>query len=323
MKNSIPAFNSNGFIHTAELRIKWRDGIDVQTNLNDKTNPKRINKWQAGVNETGKSSSMVFNPNHECFFIKQSARWSEPETCYSLFKFNQILNLWASEKGYCQSDIHVSRIDFAVDHKDPQNAAFFKKLSDLLITSFVVKHKVTAKAQYYTTDIIHRTPKSICATAKPFEVTCYNKHIQSPQADAIWRFEMRYFKDLRHKKHIETAVKDMLLLLSEELNSLKEYYYATIETLTAELSKAYQALQEKSKDKINVNQFITQNADRFFSRKQIELFFTLLEYEENSAKNAANNYSDRVSHLYVNKTSYVRFIDMLQIQIQAYIQNDA
>lgn len=322
VQNSLFNLVSNGFIHTAELRIKWREGIDVEKNLNDTFHPKRIHNWQAGVNGLAKAASMVFNPNHEGMFLRQSERWSPDGICYSLAKFRNILKQWASEKGFTQNDINISRVDFAIDSTDPQEAATFKKAADLLITAFVVKHNISMKNQYYTTDIIRRSPKAICATCKPFEITCYNKQIQLSKANAIWRLELRYFRDFRHNINQEN-VQNMLLGINNEINSLKEYYSQTLDVLNAELFGEYMILQKKCKGKAKITQFIAQNADRFFTRNQIELFYTMMGRSEKSARIAANNFSDEFAHLYIKKPLYEDFIDMVKMQIQQYIQKDA
>ena len=58
---------SDGFIHTMELRIYPRKGIDIQQDFIDKKHPKRVARGHSGVNQDqGKepaSAILRFNPN--------------------------------------------------------------------------------------------------------------------------------------------------------------------------------------------------------------------------------------------------------------------
>lgn len=312
--------HKGGFIHTAELRICKHEDTNP-ANLKDKRRPKRI----TSVHSCDACLTAVFNPNHEGFVSKQSGEWREHGECFSLSDFQNILKKCISEKEISLNAVSISRVDFAFDCFNPSTAAVFKKLSDLLITALVVKHNISRKDQYCTTDIIRRKPKSICARTKPkhFEFTCYDKETQLPEREALWRLELRYLKHFRKKDENQKTVRDMLMEIADEIQSLKKWRLQTQEVLAKELAQQFFELQQTTAETLNANQFIAQNGERFFSREQIRSFLRLIGYSEKIAWNGAKNFSDRYKHLYINGNQFNNFIDMLIMQIKKYINNDA
>ena len=229
----------------------------------------------------------------------------------------------AAHKGLRRDDLQIRRTDFAVDCKNEENAAQFKKLADLLIAALVVKHDVNRKNQYYCSDIITRTAKSICAKAAPFEFTCYDKRTQAPSHDAIWRLEMRYKTDLRYKNNITNSVPVMLTNLSKEVASLADYYEKTLLVINQQLYREFTVLQANCAEKISAYQFLAQNAERVFCRMQVENFFALLGKDEKQAFGCTKYFTNHYAHYYVSRSGFKTLIKEVRQHIKKYITSDA
>lgn len=315
------SFFDTSFIHTIEMHIRKRDGIDLDQQFVDKKPPLRIT--QAYWDSNRKGMSFRLNPNHEGKISSQTANRLTYGNCPSSAQLELIMQHWALHNGFKRTDLNIKRVDFAIDCKTKGNAAIFKKLSELLITSLVVKHGTNRKDQYYCSDIIERRPKSIAAKAIPFEFTCYDKQTQSPRNETIMRLELRYKADLRYKGDHSNSIPSMLKNLSKEVASLANYYEKTLFVLSLQLYNEFMELQNNCIEQLSPYQFLAQNTDRVFSRMQVENFFVLIGKDEKQANNCTKYFSDHFGHFYVNKSSYKLLIKQIRKHIKNYITSNA
>ena len=228
--------SQSGFIHTLEMHIRKRNGINLEQTFVDKQHPKRVARAYWDSNKKG--LSVQINPNKEGSISPETGRWRTYGDCPSTTQLEAILQKWASRKGLERNDLQIRRTDFAIDCKNEKNAAQFKKLADMLITALVIKHDVNRKNQFICSDILTRKAKSISAKAipSPYEFICYDKRNQSPRNDTIWRLELRYKADLRYKSSkAKSRILDMLNSLSKEVASLADYYEKTLSVLNLQL----------------------------------------------------------------------------------------
>lgn len=312
----------SGFIHTLEMHIRKRDGINLEQVFVDKKHPKRVARAYWDSNKKG--VSIQINPNKEGYFSLETGNWLTYGNCPSTQQIESILQKWASHKGLDRSDLQIRRTDFALDCKNEENTAQFKKLADMLITALVVKHDVSRKNQYCCTDIIERKPKSIAAKAAPFEFICYDKRTQSPRNDTLWRLELRYKADLRRKSSCAlNNISSMLNSLSKEVASLIDYYEKTLSVLNLQLYHEYMTLQDNCTEQLSPYQFLVQNTDRVFCRMQVENFFMLLGRDEKQARNCADYFSGHCAHSYVSKSSFKSLIKQIRSNIKKYVTSDA
>lgn len=147
----------SGVIHTLELHIRKRDGINLEQTFVDKKHPKRIARsfWDSDK----KGLSVQINPNKEGSISPETGSWRTYGDCPSTTQLEAILQKWATHKGLKRDDLQIRRTDFAIDCKNEENAAQFKKLADMLITALVVKHDVNRKNQFFVVTFLHAKPR--------------------------------------------------------------------------------------------------------------------------------------------------------------------
>lgn len=314
----------SGVIHTLEMHIRKREGINLEQTFVDKKPPKRVARSYWDSNQRG--LSIQINPNNEGKISSESGKWLTYGNCPSTEQLEHILQKWAAHKGLKRDDLQIRRTDFAIDCKNEKNAAQFKKLADLLITALVIKHDVNRKNQFICSDILTRKAKSISAKAvpSPYEFICYDKRNQSPRNDAIWRLELRYKADLRYKgSHAKCSILNMLNSLSKEVASLADYYEKTLSVLNLQLYHEYMTLQDNCTEQLSPYQFLVQNTERVFCRMQVENFFALLGKDGKQANNCAKYFSDHYCHFYVSKNGFKLLIKEIRNHIKNYITSDA
>lgn len=309
----------DGFVHTAEARVHWRPGIDIERSRSDR---RRVTEWSSGINESDKPAVFRFNPNNERIRSPFSGDMVKLGNCRSLADFESVLTKCANEAGFEREDIEIMRTDFAIDYYDGEGADYFQKLCDLMIAAFVVRHDVGEKHQHWSETIITRAPKSNKATWGQITLERYNKAIQQPEHGALWRLEMRYKRDDKHPEREQlSSVEDMLEAITEELRGLPAYYEAAQKEMNSALLTKLDRLQIGSTDILKVNQYLYQNNDRIFSRAQVRQFFERLGAGEKS-KDCANRYSRRYEHLYISKGQFEQFIEYLLSEVQKWVNND-
>jgi len=152
------------FVHTAELRILPRPGIDLQRDLTSRKAPKRITGWRAGGDR--RQATCRFNPNNETVKSPSTGELLRRGNCTSLADFEQILSTWAGQHGLVRDDIRIKRVDYALDCRRDDDAALFKKLSDLLIACFCIHAEVDDYGSYWGESFLTMRPKNNKAIAK-------------------------------------------------------------------------------------------------------------------------------------------------------------
>ena len=311
----------DGFVHTAEIKVRWRQGIDLEA---PRGNKKSITEWHGSANKDGNTATFRFNPNNERVCSPCSGNMVKLGNCLSLADFESVLTATANRAGFARDDLDIMRVDFAVDHYgEGEEADRFQKLCDLLIAAFIVKHDIQPKHQHWSETIITRAPKSNKATWESVTIERYNKAIQQPEHGALWRFELRYSRDKKHPdKEQPTEVKKMLEALIEELNSLPKFYTAAQKQMNEALLAQYDRLCAESRDDIRVYQFLHQNNDRIFSRAQVRQFFAGLGLEKGKCEEKANSFSSRKRHLYISKQQFESFTEYLAFSIKRWYTND-
>lgn len=296
--------------------------INLEQVFVDKKHPKRVARAYWDSNKKG--LSVQINPNKEGSISPETGSWRTYGDCPSITQLEAILQKWAAHKGMRRDDLQIRRTDFALDCKKEENAAQFKKMSDMLITALVIKHNISRKNQYWGSDIIERKAKSISAKAAPFEFICYDKRNQSPRNDTLWRLELRYKADLRRKgSNAPNSIPAMLNELSKEVASLVDYYEKTLSVLNLQLYREYMELQENCTEQLSPYQFLVQNTDRVFCRMQVENFFAILGKDGKQASNCAKYFSDHYCHLYVSKNGFKLLIKEIRNHIKNYITSNA
>ena len=312
---------NDGYIHTAAVSIAWREGIDVEEKRSDR---KRITKWVSGVNGTKRAATMRFNPNKETIVSPFSGNVVSKGNCRSLAEFEDILSNWACSAGYDRSDVDVTRVDFAMDCYDEREAALFRKLCDLMIVAFIVRHGIEDKHQYWGETTVSMRPKNNKAVWGQIAMERYNKALQQMSHGAIWRTELRYEKDLKHPEREQPeSVREMLEALQEELRSLPAHYEEAQERVNEAMYARYCDLQDGSKDSLKVNQFLYMNSDRVFSRSQIVGFYNLIGAGDGKrCRKRADNYSARYAHLYITRKRFEAFIEWVIGQLEKYLTNE-
>jgi len=313
--------HKDGFVHTVEARIQWREGIDVEQKRGDR---KRVTSWRSGKNGSSEPATLRFNPNKEQIVSLYSGNIVRLGNCRSLADFEAILGRWAQRSGFKRDDIDITRVDFTLDCNDADAAPLFRKLCDLTIAAFIVRHEISNKHQYWGETTVSRLPKNNKAVWGQIELERYNKSIQQPEHGALWRMEIRYSKNMKHPDRAQPEdMRGMLEALIEELNGLPAYYEAVQERMNAALLEQYVEMQRGSTSNIKVNQFLQQNNDRIFSRSQVRHFFKSIGVQNlKKQKGCANNYSDRYAHLYIGKKEFCNFISWIIEEIQTWVKND-
>ncbi|MBQ4264807.1 MAG: hypothetical protein IJB85_04775 [Clostridia bacterium] len=299
-------------LHTAQCFINARDGIDLFTNRNDTADPKRVSRWHT-VGD-GEMATFRFNANHEA-----------SEDCHSLEAFSQIVSGWAEAEGFTPDDVRFSRVDFAFDVFNPDNADQFKKLCILLGAIYAVKYDVPATDQSWFTTIVSLLFKGIHVQSPrlPVSVNLYLKKIQDPKRGAIWRLELRYIRTPRNKSRLQDP-ESMLNAIVDELRTLPDFYEATLEKLNESLANKFVELSFDAKNSLVGNQFLSVNRERLFSREQARGFFKILSEDTNEKAliDRVDNFSDRYKVLYVSKAAFQRFVDELIMNIEIFINGE-
>lgn len=311
-------------LHTGQCYINMRDGIDLFTNRNSVSEPKRISRWH--VVGDGAMATFRVNCNHEITISPLSGNQSRLGDCISLEAFNQIVSDWAVSEHFRPDDIHFSRVDYALDNCNPANADLFKKLSVLLGAIYAIKHDVPATDQSWFTTIISDLFKGVHVQSPrlPISLNLYLKQIQDPRRGAIWRLELRYIRTPRNKSRLQDP-KSMLQAIITELRTLPDFYETTLEKLNESLANKFVELGFDAKNSLVGNQFLSINRERLFSREQARDFFKILSEDTNEKAlvDRVNNFSDRYKILYVSKAAFQRFVDELIMNIQSFINGES
>lgn len=312
----------DSFVHTVEAQIQWREGIDVEKKRGDSRHV--VTRWKSGKNGSSEPATMRFNPNKERIMSKCSGNMVRLGNCRSLADFEAIIGEWAQTQGFKRDDIDITRADFTLDCYDESAAPLFRKLCDLTIAAFIVRHEISDKHQYWGETTISRRPKNNKAVWGQIELERYNKNTQQPGHGALWRMELRYSKDTKHPDREQPEeMRGMLEALIEELNGLPAYYGAVQEQMNAALLERYEEMRQGSASSIEKNQFLQENNDRIFSRAQVRQFFKETGVNDiKKQRNFANNYSKRHEHLYINKEKFSSFIFCITEEIQKWVRSD-
>lgn len=267
----------------------------------------------------GKTVHFRFNPNAWRVYSEASSRRVRLGPCDSLAYLNACIVEWCAKEGLNPENIHIGRVDFAIDWRITTGEAHWRKLCDLLIATFNVGHGVKDKHQYYGETQTTMLPKNNKSKWRNFEIERYNKQIQAGGTDVIWRLELRYHwtKDAPGRRK---ELPEMLAEIQRELQGLVDHYENTLEGMARSLYGAYQSAQATSTRRLNRDTFITLNADRLFSRAQLRRLYDLMGMGR--TKMLADNYCKRHDYDFINRFEFQRFIDILCGQIQGWVKND-
>lgn len=312
---------SDGYVHTAEIAVHWREGNDVEKRVRDGIGG---SNWREGKNGTGgRPATMHFNPNNEKMVSPYSGNMISRGNCRSMADFENLLSAWASNANYDRDDAEVRRVDFALDCFSEDDAPIFRKLCDLVIIAFCVRHGIEEKHQYLGETITTGKPKNCKADWGQLTIERYNKSIQQSGNGAIWRMELRYIKDKRRKRQKrQQTLRDMLEALADELRGIPAFYEEAQERLNDALYSRYQSIQRGTRDKIKINQFLYQNSERVFSCEQIRGFYSKIGVQGKKLKNAVKNYNSRHDHLYISKAQFTEFVEWIVSELEKWIKND-
>jgi len=306
-----------GFIHTTELRIFPREGIDVETSRNSRVKPKRISYWRPGKNGSHLAASCRYNPNLESVRSPYSRNMVRIGNCLSLSAFEKLLTEWAKNQNYERSDIGIKRADFAIDCRRSEDADLFRKLSDLLIAAFIVSRNVKERDEFYSESFMTLKHKSFKATApkQGVEIEKYNKLLQDPRVGAFWRLEFRYRFPRKKTGDVNTALNQLI----RELKILPRFYGAALNELNKNLFEQFIELQAQSDDKLHANQFVLQHSSRFFNHLQVRKFLAMAHgITEKQAECRAKHYVARHRHLFISKKMFQAFVKAIIEQMQKY-----
>lgn len=310
-----------GFIHTAEARINWKNGLDITRSRNNK---RSIKYWHSGANEPNNYATFRFNPNNERVCSPCSGNMVNRGNCISLADFENVLTATVNRAGFERNDIDFTRVDFTVDYYgEGEEAERFQKLCDLLIISFIVKYNITRSGQRWSETVIAREPTSCKAEGDLITIERYNKAIQQPEHGATWRMEIRYIDRKNREIKDHKGVKAKLEVMIEELESLSKFYTAAQKQLNEALLYEFSRLQLGCKNNLYVNQYLYMNSDRLFSNAQVKGFFKGLGINAKKAAKDANNYSTRHKHLYIRPDEFTAFTEYLVFLIKKYLTSEA
>jgi len=305
----------DGFVHTCEIRILPRPGIDLQRDLTSRKAPRRITGWRSGSDK--RQATCRFNPNNETIKSPVTGNLVRRGNCTSLADFEQILTTWAEQHGFVRDDIRIKRLDYALDCFRDDDAALFKKLCDLLIGCFSVHREVDDYGSYFGETFLTMRPKNNKATSKKrdFVFERYAKHIESPDHGAIWRTELRYTFPRKTTGDPLTALNKIV----DELKSLPAFIEAAEDTINESMLRDYNEKQSRSANKIHPNQYILQNDDRFFSHRQVRKFIALASgVGEAVAESRAREYIGSNVHLFITKEQFKMFVKAIIASIKKY-----
>ena len=128
-----------------------------------------------------------FNPNNHHQVSKETGAVLYWGRCKSYPDYLKMQDSMADHIGIPVEDFDTIRVDFTIDHMDEQTADRFKKLCDLMITCFTVRHNIGRKHQYRGTTIMTHEAKNTKARHGQLEFEVYNKGIQQERNGALWR----------------------------------------------------------------------------------------------------------------------------------------
>lgn len=98
-----------GFIHTAEVNVRWRQGIDIEQ---PRGNKQSITEWHGGANKDGNTATFRFNPNNERVCSPCSGNMVRLGNCTSFADFENVLTATANRAGFERDDLDIMRVDF-------------------------------------------------------------------------------------------------------------------------------------------------------------------------------------------------------------------
>lgn len=311
---------SDGYVHTAEIAVHWREGNDIEKPRGDR---KRVTKWISGVNGTDRPATMRFNPNKEKMVSPYSGNVISRGNCRSLADFENVLSTWASDARFARDDLEVTRADFALDCFADDDAPLFRKLCDLVIIAFCVRHGIEEKHQYWGETITTMKPKNCKAVWGQFAMERYNKGIQQSGNGAIWRMELRFIKDSKHPEREQPqTIQDMLEALADELHGLPAFYEEAQKRLNDALSAKYARLQNSSKKKLNFYQYLHQNSEKVFSRAQVKGFLRLMGVSSrNNILDKEKYFSRNYKPLYISKERFTAFVEWIISELEKWVKN--
>lgn len=311
----------SGYVHTVEIAVHWREGNDIEKPRGDR---KRVTKWSSGVNGTDRPATMRFNPNKEKMASPYSGNMISRGNCQSMADFENLLGEWASDTKYIRDDLEIRRADFALDCFAEDDAPMFRKLCDLLIIAFCVRHGIEDKHQYWGETIVSMKPKNSKAVWGQIAMERYNKSIQQSGNGALWRMELRFSKDTKHPEREQPqTIQDMLEALADELRGLPEFYEEAQERLNDALFARYTTLQSGCKDKLKIYPFLYQNNERVFSRSQVKKFLYLTGTQErkrvlSGEKHYSRYYKDQI---YISRGRFAEFVEWVIFELEKWVKN--
>ena len=302
----------SGFVHTTDVKTEWKEGA----NLERKPMSKCVTRWYGAANKPEQIASFRFNPNKEEVYAPESSRFVKLGNCISYADFVKV-SKWT--EGMIGGEMVFMRVDFAIDYRDADTQAAFRKLCDMLIIALVVKDGISRKNQQWTTTLVSREKKSAKATGEHIEIERYRKDIQKPGSDVIWRLELRYIGNNAHKKHEQVnSVENMLEAIKAELQGLKTCKRKVEDAMNEALFEEYKSLEERKGDgRINKTQFVLQNDDRIFSGQQLNRLARTM----GAGKNYSKYYGRNNDHLYITNNEYIMFIDSVIDCIEKWVNN--
>lgn len=304
-------------VHTVQIAL-----LDTEGTLKGRTidNDFRVTKDIGCGRINGEQVRYLkFNPNAYKQLSPNRDHYIPLGDCESMKDFELHVIDWAEHEGIPIENVRFVRVDFATDCKSG-NGDYFRKLCDMLILAFNVKHKVKAKDQYYGSTQISMEHKNNKAKWGAFEFECYNKAIQQESEGASWRLELRYVQDKRRKrdKPME-SIAPMIDVIQRELRSLPDYYEKAHAVMNENLLINYHA--KRAKHRGGLSRFISDNDDRIFSRDQIKGLFELAG--ESNPGEAARRYCKRhKGHDLIDQHDFEKFINIIDSGISEWVKND-
>lgn len=169
-----------------------------------------------------------FNPNNHHQVSRETGAVLYWGRCKSYPDYLKMQESMADHIGIPVEDFDTIRVDFTIDHMDEQTAGRFKKLCDLLIACFTVRHNIGRKHQYRGTTILTQEEKNTKAHHGQYEIEVYNKGIQQESNGALWRLEVRHGVGTQPKAYLPH---EHLQLMMEELEALPDFFSEACTTM--------------------------------------------------------------------------------------------
>lgn len=265
--------------------------------------------------------SVIFNPNE----LKARPAWTEKQSplgdCNTLADFENALTYWANISNI-GSNIPLSfvRLDFAFDcHTTGKALEVEERIFQAIVMAFAAKHDVKPKDQTLSTTFFDRAWKSHKTEFRQLSLEAYDRRHKCPHSPVPLRLEIRYGARAKYRPRHPKTIREMLEIIGTELLGLRDQ----LPILEARLNQSL--LREYATIELGMNEFIRSNADRIFTRRQLETLYAQLDpvggrkKAEGRAKHQLEWYKS-VFHI-INENGYTRAIDDCLNALQAYPTN--